>query len=177
MQTASASVLTVDDNPIVRADLRLVLEDAGFTVVGDARDGIEAVELAREHRPDVILLDLGLPHLGGVEAAQRILAEQSVPIVALTGRSRELAEDALEAGATSYVLKPFTGVEVVSAVRDALASTIPADVASARAQSLHSIEIILELVGYPAEWAVELEQRAWENGRVWRPSGAAWRAR
>ena len=177
MQAASPSVLTVEDNPIVRADLRLVLEDAGFTVVGDARDGVEAIELAREHRPDVILLDLGLPHVGGVEAAKRILAEQRVPIVALTGRSRALAEDALEAGATSYVLKPFTGVEVVSAVRDALASNVADDVAAARAESLHSIEVILELVGYPAEWAVELEQRAWDSGRVWRPSGTASRAR
>ena len=69
MHTA-ASVLTVEDNPITRTELRLVLEDAGFDVVADARDGAEAVELAREHRPDLILLDLGLPVLDGIEAAR-----------------------------------------------------------------------------------------------------------
>ena len=65
---ATASVLTVEDDPIVRADLRLILEDAGFDVCADARDGVEAVELARQHRPDLILMDLNLPGLDGVEA-------------------------------------------------------------------------------------------------------------
>jgi CheY-like chemotaxis protein len=167
VQAAASSVLTVEDNPIVRADLRLVLEDAGFTVVADARDGIEAIELTRVHRPDVIVLDLGLPHLDGVQTTQRILAERTVPIVALTGRSRSLAEDALEAGATSYVLKPFSGADVVTAVRDALAGR-GLDVREARAESRRSIAVILELCGYPPEWAVELEQRAWDNGRLWR---------
>src|SRR6478672_1900787 len=68
MTAATARVMTVEDDPIVRADLRLVLEDAGFGVCADARDGIEAVELARLHEPDVIVLDLGLPRLDGVEA-------------------------------------------------------------------------------------------------------------
>ncbi len=84
-RSAAATVLTVDDDPIVRADLRLVLEDAGFDVCEDARDGVEAVELARIHRPDVIVLDLALPRLDGVEATRRILDEREVPIVALTG--------------------------------------------------------------------------------------------
>jgi CheY-like chemotaxis protein len=167
VQAAASSVLTVEDNPIVRADLRLVLEDAGFTVVADARDGIEAIELTRVHRPDVIVLDLGLPRLDGVQTTQRILAECSIPIVALTGRSRSLAEDALEAGATSYVLKPFSGADVVTAVRDALAGR-RLDVRGARAESRRSISVILELCGYPPEWAIELEQRAWDNGRLWR---------
>lgn len=165
MAAAPASVLTVEDDPIVRADLRLVLEDAGFTVVADARDGVEAVELAREHEPDVILLDLGLPRLGGVEAAQRILAERRVPIVALTGRSVELADEAVEAGASSYVLKPFAGPEVVTALRDALAGRREQEL---RADSLQALETLVELLGYPAEWALELEHNAWEQGRVWR---------
>jgi response regulator NasT len=173
MAAVPASVLTVEDDPIVRADLRLVLEDAGFTVVADARDGVEAVELAREHEPDVILLDLGLPRLGGVEAAQRILAERRVPIVALTGRSLELADEAVEAGASSYVLKPFAGPEVVSALREALAARREQEL---RARSLEALEALVGLLGYPAEWAVELEQRAWEQGHVWRTSGApGWR--
>ena len=168
MHAALASVLTVEDNPIVRADLRLVLEDAGFTVVADASDGVEAVELARTHEPDVIVLDLGLPHLDGLQATRQILAERSVPIVALTGRSRTLAEDALEAGATSYVLKPFSRAAVIGAVHDAVAVHRASGAQEARATSLSAIEVILDALGYPPEWAVELEQREWASGRIWR---------
>src|SRR5438046_8915612 len=76
---ATASVLTVEDDPIVRADLRLILEDAGFDVVPDARDGVEAVELAREHRPDLVLIDLTLPGLDGVEATRQISSARELP--------------------------------------------------------------------------------------------------
>ncbi len=93
-------ILTVDDDPIVRADLRVILEDAGFSVVPDARDGDEAVEHAREHAPDLIVLDLGLPGLDGFDAASRILRERDVPIVALTGHSEpEILQRAADAGA------------------------------------------------------------------------------
>jgi CheY-like chemotaxis protein len=161
MSAATASVLTVEDDPIVRADLRLVLEDAGFSVRG-AGDGIEAIELAREHQPDVILLDLGLPRLGGVETTRRILAERDVPIVALTGRSRRLAEEAIDAGAHSYVLKPFGEDEVVGKLFEALAAR------ESRAESRRSIETLLELMGYPQDWAVDLERQAYRRGVVWR---------
>ena len=118
----TARVLTVEDDPIVRADLRLILEDAGFAVVPDARDGVEAVELAREHRPDLILIDLSLPGLDGVEATRQILDEQDVPIVALTGHSTGgLVERAIEAGAVGHVLKPFHDAQLVGAITDALA--------------------------------------------------------
>ena len=124
MKTA-ATVLTVDDDPIVRTDLRLVLEDAGFHVCADAKDGEEAVELARTHRPDVILLDLRLPRLGGVEATRRIMDDRPVPIVALTGYGAVrdgIAEDAIAAGAVSVVRKPFSHLAVVEAVSEALSS-------------------------------------------------------
>jgi CheY-like chemotaxis protein len=159
---AVPTVLTVEDDPIVRADLRLVLEDAGFAVCPDARDGIEAVELAREHEPDVILLDLGLPRLDGVEATRRILAERDVPIVALTGRSHGLAREAVEAGASSYVLKPFQEREVVQALSDALVTR------RARAQSLGALTELVGLLGYPASYAADLERRAFARGAVWR---------
>ncbi len=165
MTTAAASVLTVEDNPIVRADLRLVLEDAGFSVCPDARDGVEAVEFAREHKPDIVLLDLSLPRLDGVEATKQILAERDVPIVALTGRSRELAERAVAAGASSYVLKPFTAVEVVRALIDALAGQ---RISTARLESRRAIREIATLVGYPEAWADELEWRQFAQGKVWR---------
>jgi two-component system, response regulator PdtaR len=167
MQAAAPSVLTVEDDPITRADLRLVLEDAGFDVVADARDGVEAVDLAREHRPDVILLDLGLPRLGGIEASHRILAERDVPIVVLTGRSQRLAEQALAAGAASYVLKPFLTNHLVDTVIRALAAHREREY-QLRSESLESIESLVALLGYPAEWAVELERSAWAKGHVWR---------
>jgi two-component system, response regulator PdtaR len=168
VQAAAPTVLTVEDNPIVRADLRLILEDAGFDVVGDARDGVEAVGLAREHQPDVILLDLGLPWLDGLQATRRILAERSVPIVALTGRGTTLAEEVLDAGASSYLLKPVGATEVVEAVTGALAAHRERETRELRAASLRSLESLVGLLGYPSEWAVELEQRAWVAGDVWR---------
>ena len=100
-------------------------------VCPDAHDGVEAVELAREHRPDVILLDLRLPRLSGVDAARLIRGERDVPIVALTGY-RGFAEQALAAGASSYVLKPFGEQELVDAVNAALAAHAGQVVAAAR---------------------------------------------
>ena len=120
--TAALSILTVEDDPIVRADLRLILEEHGFDVCADARDGVEAVELAREHRPDLILIDLNLPELDGVEATRRILGERTVPIVALTGHTDSgVIERAVEAGAVDHVTKPFSELRLVEAVRAALA--------------------------------------------------------
>ncbi len=118
-EAAAARILTVEDDPIVRADLRLILEDAGYVVCPDARDGIEAIEQARRHRPDLILIDLGLPRLGGVEATRRILAERDVPVVALTGRGNLASvEEAAAAGAVRHVLKPFSERELVATLSD-----------------------------------------------------------
>jgi CheY-like chemotaxis protein len=118
----TARILTVDDNPIVRADLRLMLEDAGFEVVPDARDGVEAVDLARKHKPDLVLIDLSLPLLDGVEATRLILGERDVPVVALTGHSRgDFVQRAEAAGAVGHVLKPFSRVDLVATVSGALA--------------------------------------------------------
>lgn len=118
----AARVLTVEDNPIVSADLRLILEDHGFDVCADARNGAEAVELAREHRPDLILIDLHLPVLDGIEATRRILNERKVPIVALTGYVRGSSiQRAVEAGAVDHVTKPFSEAGLVDTLRGALA--------------------------------------------------------
>jgi CheY-like chemotaxis protein len=132
--TTAARVLTVEDDPIVRADLRLILEDAGFDVCPDARDGIEAVELARAHRPDLILIDLGLPRIDGVEATRRILSERDVPIVALTGHRTGLVERAIEAGAVAHVLKPFYEAHLVETIVGALADRVLQNEASADAE-------------------------------------------
>jgi two-component system, response regulator PdtaR len=173
MSRHAASVLTVEDDPITRADLRIVLEEAGFSVCADARDGIEAVELAWEHKPDLILLDLGLPRLDGVEATRRILAARAVPIVALTGRSTKLAEEAIGAGATSYVTKPFDEAEIVAALREAPGIHRQLTTRTERAESLHTIRQVLDLMGYPEDWATRLEQEAFERGHVWRISWTA----
>ncbi len=116
-----ARVLTVEDDPIVRADLRLILEDHGFDVCAAASNGLEAVELAREHRPDLVLIDLNLPELDGVEATRRIFGERQVPIVAFTGYvGDDSIQRAVDAGAVDHVSKPFSEVELVDTLRNVL---------------------------------------------------------
>jgi CheY-like chemotaxis protein len=170
MNNATARVLTVEDDPIVRADLRVVLEDAGFDVCADARDGVEAVEMARLHLPDVIVLDLGLPRLDGIAATRQILREREVPIVALTGRSRMDAAEALDAGAVSCLRKPFVVSELVETVTTTVSTSDDSGVRNARATSRAAIAEVCSLLGYPGEWADELERRAYRSGRLWRMS-------
>ena len=118
-----ARVLTVEDDPIVRADLRLILEDHGFDVCAAARNGLEAVDLAREHRPDLVLIDLNLPELDGVEATRRIFDERKVPIVAFTGSvGGDSIQRAVDAGAADHVTKPFSEGELVDTLRNVLAT-------------------------------------------------------
>ena len=167
MSAAAARVLAVEDDPIVRADLRVVLEDAGFEV-SDARDGVEAVALARANAPDLIVLDLGLPRLGGVEATREILRERDVPIVALTGRSPALAAEALEAGAVTCLRKPFVVDELVRTIASTLDDR---RLAAGRVESRRALGELLELIGYPADWALELEEAAFRNGKLWRRTG------
>jgi CheY-like chemotaxis protein len=101
----------------------VILEDHGFDVCAAARDGVEAVELARQHRPDLILIDLNLPELDGVEATRRILDERAVPIVALTGYvAGDSIQRAVEAGAVDHVTKPFSEAGLVETLRDVLAT-------------------------------------------------------
>jgi response regulator NasT len=118
----AAKILTVDDDPLVQFDLRQILEHAGFIVCSTARDGVEAVERAREHRPDLIVMDIGLPRLDGVAATERILEERDVPVVALTGRSdRAALARAADAGAVRHIVKPFNESTLVETLSDVLA--------------------------------------------------------
>jgi len=143
-----ARVLTVEDNPIVRADLRLILEDAGFEVCADARDGVEAVELARSQRPDLILIDLNLPGVDGIEATRRILDERDVPIVALTGDRGAVVERAMEAGAVAHVLKPFQEAHLVNTITGALAERVERDEAvnNAEAERYRRLALVESMV-------------------------------
>lgn len=117
-EPTSRRVLIAEDNPIVRADLRAILEDAGFDVCSEARDGVEVVDMARRHGPDVVVLDLRLPRMSGVDATWLIRGERTVPVVAITGY-RVYAEQALEAGAVAYLLKPYSDRELIEVVERA----------------------------------------------------------
>jgi AmiR/NasT family two-component response regulator len=115
-------VLIAEDETIIRLDLRELLERAGFEVCAEARDGMEAVELARTEKPDVAVLDVKMPRLDGIEAARRILAEQPIPIVMLTAYGQEeLVSRAVEAGVFGYLVKPFRETDLLPAIRTARA--------------------------------------------------------
>src|ERR671917_163827 len=103
-------VLVAEDETIIRLDLRELLERAGFEVCAEARDGVEAVELARSEHPDVAVLDVKMPRLDGIEAARRILDERPIPIVMLTAYGHdELVSRAVEAGEVWDLLKAVPG--------------------------------------------------------------------
>ncbi len=111
-------ILTVEDNAIVSADVRSILEGAGYDVCPEAHDGVQAVEHVRAYAPDLILLDLRLPLLDGVETASRIREESDAPILVLTGSNDpELLGRAQAAGTTGHVLKPFSERGLLSAVK------------------------------------------------------------
>ena len=115
-------ILTVEDNAIVSADVRSILEAAGYDVLPDARDGVQAVEHVRTYAPDLILLDLMLPNVDGIEAASLIREESDAPIVVLTGSNDpEILERAEAAGTTGLVLKPFSEHGLLSAVQNRFA--------------------------------------------------------
>ncbi|MGE5689017.1 MAG: ANTAR domain-containing response regulator [Pseudomonadota bacterium] len=115
-------ILIAEDETIIRLDLRDLLERAGFDVVGEAKDGEEAVALARSERPDLAILDVKMPRLDGIEAARRILEEHAIPIVMLTAYGQdELVSRAVEAGVFGYLVKPFRETDLLPAIRTARA--------------------------------------------------------
>ena len=114
-------ILIAEDETIIRLDLRSLLETAGFEVCAEARDGQEAVELARSTAPDLAVLDVKMPRLDGVEAARRILADRFVPIVMLTAYGYgELISRAVDAGVVGFVVKPFKENVLIEALNEAL---------------------------------------------------------
>src|SRR5713226_9380003 len=118
----SLRILIAEDETIIRLDLCDLLERAGFEVCAEARDGEEAVALAREHDPDVAIMDVKMPHLDGIEAARRILEEKPIPIVMLTAYGEEeLVSRAVEAGVFGYLVKPFRQQDLLPAIQAARA--------------------------------------------------------
>jgi two-component system, response regulator PdtaR len=133
----SLRILVAEDETIIRLDLEKSLEGAGFEVCAAARDGEEAVELARSERPDLAILDVKMPRLDGIEAARRILAERPIPIVMLTAYDqRELVSRAVEAGVFGYLVKPFREGDLMPAIAAARARHAELEALREEAESL-----------------------------------------
>jgi len=114
-------VVIAEDEALIRMDLAEMLAEEGYDVVGEAGDGEAAVALAEQHRPDLVVLDVKMPRLDGISAAQRISGQRIAPVVILTAFSqRDLVERASKAGAMAYLVKPFTKNDLVPAVEMAV---------------------------------------------------------
>ena len=114
-------VVVAEDDSMIRMDVVEMLSAEGYEVVGEAADGRRAVELTREHEPDLVLMDVKMPVLDGISAAEEIAAERIAPVVLLTAFSqKELVERAREAGAMAYVVKPYTAAELIPAIEIAV---------------------------------------------------------
>jgi AmiR/NasT family two-component response regulator len=118
---ASRTVVIAEDEALIRMDLAEMLTEEGYDVVGQAGDGAKAVELAEQHRPDLVILDVKMPVLDGIAAAERIASQRIAPVVILTAFSqRELVERARDAGAMAYLVKPFSKSDLVPAIEMAV---------------------------------------------------------
>jgi len=114
-------VLIAEDEALIRLDLKEMLEEEGYRVVGEAGDGAQAVALAAELRPDLIILDVQMPIMDGLAAAEKIAADRIAPVVILTAFSqRDLVERAREAGSMAYLVKPFQKHDLVPAIEMAV---------------------------------------------------------
>jgi len=119
--TEPRRVLVAEDEGLIRLDIVETLSGAGFEIVGEASNGEEAVKLALELEPDLCVMDVKMPKMDGITAAEKILAELSCAVVMLTAFSQtELVERARDAGAMAYVVKPFTPADLIPAVEIAL---------------------------------------------------------
>ena len=124
-------VLVAEDEAIIRLDLAEMLGEAGYDVVGQAGDGEQAVKLALELKPDIVIMDVKMPVMDGITAAEQIGKQRVCPVVMLTAFSQtELVERARDAGVMAYVVKPFTASDLVPAI----------DIARSRWVELHALE-------------------------------------
>lgn len=113
--------VVAEDEALIRMDVVETLREAGYDVVGEAGDGETAVQLAIEHKPDVVVMDVKMPELDGISAAERIGKAHAAPVVLLTAFSQtELVERARDAGAMAYVVKPFSPADLLPAVEIAI---------------------------------------------------------
>jgi two-component system chemotaxis response regulator CheY len=119
--TVDRTVLIVDDALFMRKMLRDIVENGGYRVVGEAENGREAIELARERRPDVVLLDIVMPDLGGIDSLRRIMevAPDSTIVMCSAMGQKVLIQEALEIGAADFIIKPFQPDEVLDVLESA----------------------------------------------------------
>jgi len=117
----STRIVIAEDEAIIRLDLRETLEEEGYLVVADTGRGDDAIELVRQHKPDVAIFDIKMPGLDGLDAARVVSAEKICPVVMLTAFSqREVIEQARDAGALAYLVKPFQKTDLVPAIELAI---------------------------------------------------------
>lgn len=120
--TNQLRLVIADDESIIRMNLRETLVGLGYLVVGDAGDGVSAIHLARELRPDLVIMDIKMPKLDGIQAAKVLTEEKIAPVLLLTAYSdRELVDRARDAGVVNYIVKPFREAELLPAIEIALA--------------------------------------------------------
>lgn len=113
--------MIAEDEALIRLDLKEMLQEDGYIVVGEAADGEQAIQLAADLRPDLVILDVKMPVLDGISAAERIVADRIAPCLILTAFSqRDLVERARDAGAMAYLVKPFTKADLVPAIEMAV---------------------------------------------------------
>ena len=118
---ARRRVVIAEDEALIRLDLKELLIEEGYDVVGEAGDGETAVELVEELRPDLVVMDVKMPRLDGIAAAERIARARIAPVVMLTAFSqRDFIERARDAGAMAYLVKPFTRTDLVPAIEMAM---------------------------------------------------------
>ena len=142
-RSAARRVVIADDEALIRMDLKEMLHEEGYDVVGEAADGEEACRLAQELRPDLVVLDVKMPVLDGISAASRITNARLAPVLVLTAFSqRELVERARDAGAMAYLVKPFTPADLVPAIEMAVSRHAEA---TALAQEVTDLQERLEI--------------------------------
>jgi len=115
-------LVIADDESIIRMNLKETLIGLGYLVVGEAGDGVSVINLARELRPDLVIMDIKMPKLDGIQAARSLTEEKIAPVLLLTAYSdRDLVDRAREAGVVNYIVKPFREAELLPAIEIALA--------------------------------------------------------
>ena len=115
-------MIVADDESVIRMDLREMLTNLGYLVIGEVGDGRSAVNLARELKPDVVIMDIKMPDMDGIDAAKVLTEERISPVLLLTAYSqRELIERAKDAGVVGYIVKPFRESELAPAIEVAVA--------------------------------------------------------
>ena len=136
MSLVPIRILVAEDEALIRMDLVEMLQEAGYEVVAQATNGSEAIALATEHRPDIAILDVKMPVLDGISAAEKIIS--IAPVLMLTAFSqRELIERARDAGVMAYVVKPFTVGDLIPAIEIAISRHIQMKSLAAEVADLH----------------------------------------